>query len=79
MGMICFYILTKGKHPFGTKPEERENNLTDGRPVDYGEISNPSARELISWMLEQDIKKRPHVDEALNHPYLQEQSGKQLH
>ena len=79
MGMICFYILTKGKHPFGTTSEERENNLKNGRPVEYGEISNSSARELISWMLEQDIKNRPHADEALNHRYLQKQSGKQLH
>ena len=76
MGMICFYILTKGKHPFGTKPHERETNQINGKAVDYGEITNPSARALISWMLEHDIEKRPYVDEALKDPYL---SGKQLH
>ena len=76
MGMICFYILTKGKHPFGTTSEERTKNLKDGKEVDYKEITNLSARELITRMLERDIKKRPHVEEALKHPYL---SGKQLH
>ena len=76
MGMICFYILTKGEHPFGKTSDERTTNLQKGRPVDCREISNPAARELISWMLEHDIEKRPYVDEALKHPYL---SGKQLH
>ena len=76
MGMICFYILTKGEHPFGKTSDERTKNLQRGRPVNYGDISDHAARELISWMLEHDIKKRPHVEDALKHPYL---SGKQLH
>ena len=73
MGMICFYILTRGIHPFGSTPHKRTKNLRNGKPVDYDKIADRSARELISWMLERDIKKRPHVDKALKHPYL---SGK---
>ena len=68
--MIAFYILTKGEHPFGEGPD-RERNLLDGNPVYLDNLEDLAAKDLISWMLSHDPKKRPSAKEALKHPYLQ--------
>lgn len=31
-GMLAFYVLTKGKHPFGDISYERPMNIRAGRP-----------------------------------------------
>ena len=68
--MVAFYILTKGEHPFGKEPD-RERNLLDGHPVYLDKLEDPAAKDLISWMLSYDPKKRPSAMEALKHPYIQ--------
>lgn len=78
MGMISFYVLTKGDHPYGNELD-RNRNLVDGNPVNLGKICNDKARELISWMLKRNIADRPYVEEALKHPYLNQQSGKKCY
>ena len=68
--MVAFYILTKGEHPFGEGPD-RQRNLLDGNPVYLDKLKDPTAKDLISWMLSHDPKERPSAEEALKHPYLQ--------
>ena len=68
--MVAFYILTKGKHPFGEKPD-RLRNLLDDKPVGLDTMEDNAAKDLISWMLRHDPNNRPSAKEALKHPYLQ--------
>ena len=67
---MAFYIVTAGKHPFGSKPD-RLRNLIDGKPVGVDALEDPVLKDLISWMLSHDPKDRPSAEEALKHPYLQ--------
>ena len=66
---MAFYIVTKGKHPYGIKPD-RLRNLIDGEPVDLDMVKDTAAQDLISWMLSHDPKARPSAEQALKHPYL---------
>ena len=68
--MIAFYVVTKGEHPFGEKPD-RLRNLLDDEPVYLEKVKDPAAKDLISWMLSHNPKDRPLADEAQKHPYLQ--------
>ena len=68
--MVAFYILTKGKHPFGDEPD-RDRNLFDGNVVYLKTLKDTAAKDLINWMLSHDPKDRPLAEEALKHPYLQ--------
>ena len=68
-GMVGFYILTKGAHPFG--PEARRlQNLLDDKPV-LASLTDPMAKDLITWMLQHNPEDRPYASEALKHPFLQ--------
>ena len=69
--MVAFYILTAGKHPFGEGAKQILTNLLVANPVNLNILdSHPLAKDLISWMLTHDPKKRPSAEEALQHPYL---------
>ena len=68
VGMLCYYVLTKGKHPYG-KRYDRTSNIAKGS-FHLKDLSDPCARDLITWMLQHDSAKRPTVHECLNHPYL---------
>ena len=67
---MAFYILTKGEHPFGEKPD-RLRNLHDAKPVGLDTLKDDAAKDLIAWMLSHDPNDRPSAEEALKHPYLQ--------
>jgi serine/threonine-protein kinase/endoribonuclease IRE1 len=69
-GMVAFYILTKGAHPFGEKPN-RLRNLLDDKPVGLDTLKDHAAKDLIAWMLSYYPKDRPSAEEALKHPYFQ--------
>lgn len=68
--MVVYYIVTKGKHPFG---EERDllSNLLDGKPVGLDKLEEHILKDLLSWMLAKVPEDRPSAEEALKHPYLQ--------
>lgn len=68
--MVIFYIVTKGKHPYGKKPD-RLRNLLDGQPVCLGMLDNLVLKDLLSWMLSHKPEDRPTAEEALKHPYFQ--------
>ena len=74
-GMICFYILTKGEHPFGAV-DERMLNIKNGNPVNMQKLSDPNARRFVSWLISHKIEDRPYVEEALEDDYLQVPPGK---
>jgi serine/threonine protein kinase len=67
-GMLSFYILTKGKHPFGPKIDQLKN-LQDGNPVGLSKLSDPVVEDLLSQMLAKEVDKRPYAEQALKHPY----------
>ena len=70
-GMVAFYILTKGEHPFGETEQQILTNLIAGNPINlYMLDGHPLPMDLISWMIRRDPKDRPSAEEALQHPYL---------
>lgn len=70
VGMLSYYILTKGGNAYGVE-YNRVRNLIDGKPVALDELPDESAKKLIAWMLQRKIDDRPGIEEALRHPYLQ--------
>lgn len=69
-GIVAFYIVTKGEHPFGKKPD-RFRNLLDGKPVGLSALRDPILQDFLSWLLSHDAMQRPLAEDALKHPYLQ--------
>ena len=68
-GIVAFYILTKGEHVFGSLLD-RLGNLLRGKPTGLDSLTDPVAKEFISWMVQYKPEDRPYADEALKHPYL---------
>ena len=69
-GMVLFYIVTKGEHPFGSEVY-RASNLVNGNPVGLSCIEDEAVKDLIEWMLSHNPEERPSAEEASKHPYLQ--------
>ncbi|XP_028413359.1 serine/threonine-protein kinase 24-like [Dendronephthya gigantea] len=63
-GMIAFFILTKGEHPFGSRLEQMKNILK-GNSVNLKKLGDRKARKFVSWLISQRIDKRPYAHEAL--------------
>ena len=70
VGMIIFFILTKGEHPYGGLSHTQTSNLVQGKPVKLNKLDDPLAKDLIDWMLRHNLRARPSVEECLQHPYL---------
>ena len=68
-GMIAFFIMSKGEHPFGLH-SERMSNIEKGNPVNLHILEDLEARDFISWLIRHKIEKRPSVDEALEHAFM---------
>ncbi|XP_073712862.1 serine/threonine-protein kinase/endoribonuclease ire-1-like [Misgurnus anguillicaudatus] len=68
-GMLVYYILSDGKHPFkGNVLWEQEAKIREGN-YSLDEVDDVVAKDLIERMISKVQKERPTVDEALNHPY----------
>ncbi|XP_028412460.1 serine/threonine-protein kinase/endoribonuclease IRE1-like [Dendronephthya gigantea] len=63
-GMIAFFILTKGEHPFGSSLD-RMNNILKGNPVYLKKLDDLEAQKFVSWLINHKIDDRPYADEAL--------------
>ena len=68
-GMVAFFVLTKGEHPFGLC-HERMENIEKGKPVNLHILEDPEARDFISWLIRHNIDNRPYVNQALKHPFM---------
>ncbi len=69
-GMIAFFILTQGEHPFGRYLHDRMTNILEGRPVYLDNLEDLEAKEFISRLIRHNIHDRPYAREALTHPFL---------
>lgn len=69
-GMVAYFIVSKGEHPFGTE-DCRINNLKCGNSVGLSSINDLALKDLLEWMLSHSPDERPSAKEALKHPYLQ--------
>ncbi|KAI0221983.1 hypothetical protein LSAT2_026762, partial [Lamellibrachia satsuma] len=72
-GMICYYIMTQGKHPYAPLGQNNEIEywLGKGQP-DLSPIQQDSeAYDLISSMLAHDPKERPSAEQLQRYAYLQ--------
>ena len=77
VGMISFYVLTKGKHPFGDF-NYRVQHIIEGNPVNLQQLSNPLARSFVAWMISHNIEDRPYAEDALKHAFLEKKPGNYL-
>ena len=79
-GMIAFFILTQGGHPFGRCLNDRMTNILEGRAVYLDRLEDLEAKEFISQLIRHNIHDRPYAHEALTHPFLSEvENCEELH
>ena len=70
-GMIAYFILSKGEHPFGPS-YDRMSNILNGYPVYLEKLSDADGREFIAMLIKHKITDRPYAREALDHAYINE-------
>ena len=68
-GMIAYFILSKGEHPFGPS-YDRMSNILKGNPVYLEKLSDLDGREFIAKLIRHKITDRPYAHEALGHIYI---------
>ncbi|XP_037615225.1 uncharacterized protein LOC119481960 isoform X4 [Sebastes umbrosus] len=67
-GMLSYYILSGGHHPFGDKSYKCESNIHEGK-YSLDHVQDVVAKDLIEWMINEEPKNRPKVEECLSHPF----------
>ena len=68
-GMIAFFILTKGEHPFGSM-YDRMRNIAKGKPVNLKKLRDSKAQRFVSKLIKHKIDDRLYASEALKDPFL---------
>ncbi|KAM9500545.1 uncharacterized protein Hap1MRO34_003968 isoform 2-T3 [Clarias gariepinus] len=66
-GMLVYYILSCGHHPFG-KGVRCEANILDGK-YSLEDLEEEIAKDLVEWMISHEPKDRPDVEQTLCHPF----------
>ena len=70
-GMIAFFVLTKGEHPFGSSTShDRIKNIAEGKPVDLNKLEDPDGREFVSCLIAHEIEDRPFSHQALSWSFM---------
>lgn len=74
LGLVFFYVLTKGSHPFDCGDRYmREVNIRKGnfnlKPLEVLGDFTYEAKDLIGSMLHQDPKRRPSARDVMAHPF----------
>ncbi|KAL4006675.1 DENN domain-containing protein 5 [Sarotherodon galilaeus] len=67
-GMLIYYILSGGHHPFGDISFKCESNIHKGK-YSLDHVQDVVAKDLIERMINKEPKDRPKVEECLNHPF----------
>ena len=70
-GMIAFFILTKGQHPFGGQ-HARMTNILNGKPIGLKNLGDLEAEDFISSLIRHNIDERPYAGDVVGHPFLDE-------
>ena len=68
-GMIAFFILTKGEHPFGSSLV-RKINILKGNSVNLKKLRDSKAQKFVSWLINRKIGNRPYAHEALKDTFV---------
>ncbi|XP_058636537.1 uncharacterized protein LOC131543325 isoform X2 [Onychostoma macrolepis] len=66
-GMLVYYILSGGQHPFG-EDVDCEYNILQGR-YSLQHLDDDVAKDLVEWMINEDPNNRPTVEQTLAHPF----------
>lgn len=67
-GMLIYYILSEGHHPFGDEDYKCESKIVDGiYALDH--VQDVVAKNLIEGMINKEQRERPTVEECLSHPF----------
>ncbi|XP_039269396.2 uncharacterized protein LOC120344316 [Styela clava] len=80
LGMLFYYIITEGKHPFGDPESAADtcmNNILHGQ-YNLKLITDPLAHHLIQNMIYKEPEKRFSIDKILSHPYFWSDSEKNV-
>ncbi|KAL1270548.1 hypothetical protein QQF64_029564 [Cirrhinus molitorella] len=66
-GMLVYYILSGGHHPFG-EDVACEYNISRGR-YSLEHLDDDVAKDLVEWMINENPNERPTVEQTLAHPF----------
>ncbi|XP_019908030.2 serine/threonine-protein kinase ppk4 isoform X2 [Esox lucius] len=66
-GMLMYYIISGGHHPFGNGIHCEINILYGKYTLEH--IDDEISKDLVEWMINKDPIKRPTVEDTLAHPY----------
>lgn len=73
LGCVFYYVLTKGKHPFGEQISRQSNIFQNKRNIDELKSEDRLIEyNLVEKMLEHNPKDRPLIDTILKHPFFWE-------
>ncbi|XP_034471382.1 serine/threonine-protein kinase/endoribonuclease IRE1 [Hippoglossus hippoglossus] len=67
-GMLIYFILSGGHHPFGDERYKRMSNIKKGK-YKLDRVQDVVAKDLIERMIDKEPQNRPRVEECLSHPF----------
>ena len=78
-GVLVFWCLTAGRHPFGEEPSQRRAAVLQGEPCALHHLRKlPEVQHLVTRMLASDPDARLQAHQAREHPALWEDERKLL-